>query len=241
MATLTVESLTAGYKGIPAVRNVGFSCEPGEVISILGPNGAGKSTTLLAIGGAIKPISGAVTLDGVDVTGWATHQMARHGVVLIPDDRGVFHNLTVGEHLTLSERSAPAKRKKDTRISRQDVLDRFPQLAGLTDRRCGLLSGGEQQMLAIAKALLLQPSILLVDELSLGLAPVIVQALLPTLSGLARDTGMGLVLVEQHFELALAASNKGVVMNHGEVVLAGPASDWLADPSALESAYFGSN
>jgi branched-chain amino acid transport system ATP-binding protein len=239
MAALVVEALCAGYEGIPAVRDVSFTCEPGEVLSILGPNGAGKTTTLLAIAGPLRPLSGSVQMFGTDLTGRPTHAIARHGLILVPDDRGVFPTLTVAEHLDLARRSAPARRSGVQPVDRKEVLGRFPALEPLLNRQCGLLSGGEQQMLAIAKALMMAPSVLLVDELSLGLAPMIVQALIPTLSQLARDSGMALVLVEQHFELARALSTNPLVMNHGNVVASGPAAAWLADPSTLEAAYFG--
>jgi branched-chain amino acid transport system ATP-binding protein len=239
MTALLVESLWAGYAGVPAVRDVSFACEAGQVLSVLGPNGAGKTTTLLAVSGAIQPLSGKVRLDDVDITGQPPQSAARRGLILVPDDRGLFPNLTVAEHLNLAVRSAPARRKGAPEVRHDDVLGRFPRLEEVMHRQCSYLSGGEQQMLAIAKALLLAPRVLLVDELSMGLAPIVVQALLPRISELARDTGMAVVLVEQHYELALAVSVNALVMNHGEVVLDGPAADWLAHPESLEKAYFG--
>jgi branched-chain amino acid transport system ATP-binding protein len=239
VSAIVVESLWAGYAGVPAVRDVSFSCEPGEVVSVLGPNGAGKTTTLLAVSGAIQPISGKVVLSGTDVTGRPPQSTARRGLILVPDDRGLFPNLTVEEHLSLALRSAPARRKDAPAVSRDDVLSRFPRLQEVVRRQCSYLSGGEQQMLAIAKALLLAPRVLLVDELSMGLAPIIVQALLPQLGELARDTGMAVVIVEQHYELALTISTRALVLNHGEVMLSGVAADWLQHPELVERAYFG--
>jgi branched-chain amino acid transport system ATP-binding protein len=160
------------------------------------------------------------------------HQIARVGVLLVPDDRGIFFGLTVREHLRL------AGRKNDPSREAQ-VLDSFPVLRGLDGRKAGLMSGGEQQMLAIAKALLARPKVLIIDEMSLGLAPKIVQEMLPAIRDLARADGIGVVLVEQHIELALSIADRGVILNHGRVVLRGAASDLLRDRHLVEAAYFG--
>jgi branched-chain amino acid transport system ATP-binding protein len=235
---LEVDALTAGYGEAVAVRQVSFALEAGQILSIVGPNGAGKTTALMSIAGMIKPKSGKVTLSGTDVTAAAAHRIARRGMCLIPDDRGMFPDLTVNEHFHMAERSA-AVRKRTKTITLDQVMESFPRLRALRGRRCGLLSGGEQQMLAIAKVLLLSPGVLMVDELSMGLAPVIVKELLPTLQRLARDLDMAVVLVEQHYELALAIADYAIVLNHGRVVLEGPAEELVGDRHALESAYLG--
>lgn len=239
MNGLEASDLTAGYGNIPAIRNISLACGPSEVLSILGPNGAGKSTTLLAISGVVRPMAGSVRLLGRDVTGQPPYVIARAGLQLVPGDRGLFPALTVHEHLSLAERSRPARRSGRVPMGRADVLRQFPQLDGILGRSCGLLSGGEQQMLTIAKSLIIGPKVLLVDELSLGLAPLVVQALLPSLTSLSRELGMSLILVEQHYELALGVSTHAMVVNHGQCVLQGAAAELLADPGALEVAYFG--
>jgi branched-chain amino acid transport system ATP-binding protein len=237
-ATLEVAGLFAGYGGAPAIRDISFSLGPGEILSIVGPNGAGKTTTLSSVTGVIKPSSGRVRLMDEDITGLAAHRVARRGGCLIPDNRGLFPDLTVSEHLQMALRSAVRKKAAEP-IPPEQVQEAFPQLEALRKRPCGLLSGGEQQMLAIAKTLLLSPRVLLIDELSLGLAPVIVSKLLPSVQQIAKSTKMSVVVVEQHYKLALAVADQGLVLNHGEVVLQGPARDLLADPQALQDAYLG--
>lgn len=237
MKALTIDRLSAGYGGIPAVRELDAELEEGEILAVVGPNGAGKTATLLTLAGLLRPIAGEAKAFGHRITGSAPHQVARIGVNLIPDNRGLFPNLTVEEHFRLAQRS-PVKRGRQG-LSLEQVLERFPQLQKIVKRRCGLLSGGEQQMLAIGKALLLAPRVLMVDELSLGLAPAIVQALLPSLRDVSDELGMSVVVVEQHFELALAVADKAIVLNHGSVVLSGKAADLMRDRSSLEAAYFG--
>lgn len=158
--------------------------------------------------------------------------MARRGIRLVPDDRGLFSGMTVREHFRLARSRADRSRE-------ELVLDRFPALARLQPRTVGLLSGGEQQMLAIAVALLAEPRILMVDEMSLGLAPLVVEQMLPAIRDLAREENIAVVLVEQHVELALAVSDRAIVLGHGRVVLEGSAAELLADRDRLEAAYFG--
>ncbi|MDQ6523464.1 ABC transporter ATP-binding protein [Nocardioides sp. LHD-245] len=229
---LKVDGLTAGYNRVPAIRDLDLEVGPGEVVSLLGPNGAGKTTSLLAMVGLVPLMSGTVEVLGEPLG--KPHHMARRGMMLVPDDRGLFFGLTVRDHLRLARRRPSAERETV-------VMERFPALARLDSRKAGLLSGGEQQMLAIAAALLSEPRLLLVDEMSLGLAPKIVQDMLPAIRDLAKEEGIGVVLVEQHVELALAVSDRALVLNHGRVVLAGAAADLLKDRSQLEAAYFGSD
>ncbi|MCT2583544.1 ABC transporter ATP-binding protein [Actinophytocola gossypii] len=231
---LSAEGLTAGYNGVPAIRDLDLSVGAGEVVSLLGPNGSGKTTTLLALVGLLPAMAGTVTALGEPVPTRRPHLLARRGVRLVPDDRGIYFGLSVREHLRLARRRPDPARTAA-------VLDRFPALAGLQSRKVGLLSGGEQQMLAIATALLGGPKVLMVDEMSLGLAPKIVQEMLPAIRELARDEGIAVLLVEQHVELALAVSDRAVVLNHGRAVLAGTATYLLAGRDRLESAYFGAD
>ena len=231
---LTVDGLTAGYNGVPAIRGLSFTVGAGDVVSLLGPNGAGKTTSLLAMVGLVPLMSGSVTALGAAVDAKRPYKLARRGVLLVPDDRGIFPGLTVRDHFRL------AQRKQDP-VREAAVLDRFPALKGLLGRRVGLCSGGEQQMLTIAKALLGRPRVLMIDEMSLGLAPKIVQEMLPSIRALAREEGIGVVLVEQHIELALSVSDRGVILNHGRVVLEGAARDLLARRDQVEAAYFGAD
>lgn len=229
---LEVEDLSCGYNGLPAVRGLDLTVAAGEVVSILGPNGAGKTTTLLALAGLLPTLSGTVRALGSKVDSRKPHAVARRGVRLVPDDRGLFPSMTVREHLRLA-------RRKPDRIRENAVLERFPALGPLASRAVGLLSGGEQQMLAIAVALLAEPKILIVDEMSLGLAPMVVDRILPSLRDLARSDGIAVVLVEQHVDLALAISDRALILGQGRVVLEGTASTLAADRDTLEAAYFG--
>jgi branched-chain amino acid transport system ATP-binding protein len=229
---LEVHGLTAGYAGVPALRDFELSLAPGEVLTLLGANGAGKTTALLAIVGAITPIAGRVTSFGEELTGRRIEEIARLGVGLVPDNRGIFFELTVAEHLRLA-------RAPDGSAAREEALDRFPQLRPLMGRRCGLLSGGEQQMLALAKTLVSRPRVLLIDEMSLGLAPLVVQRLLPVIRELAQNKGTAVVLVEQHVELALRVSDQAMVLNRGRLTLVGRATELREDRTAVEGAYFG--
>ncbi|MFG2018832.1 ABC transporter ATP-binding protein [Actinomadura geliboluensis] len=231
---LSVRNLTAGYGGVQAVRDLTFDVAPGEVVALLGPNGAGKTTALLSIVGLVPPMAGEVRALGEKVEPKRTHRLARRGVVLVPDDRGVFFGLSVREHFRLAHRRQDRERE-------EQVLDRFPALRGLQGRRAGLLSGGEQQMLTIAKAILARPKVLMIDEMSLGLAPKIVQEMLPSIRDLAGEEGIGLVLVEQHIELALSVADRGIILNHSRVVLEGSARSLLDRRADVEAAYFGAD
>jgi branched-chain amino acid transport system ATP-binding protein len=213
-AALEIIDLTAGYGALPVVRGVSLTVDEGEVVALLGANGAGKTTTLLAAAGVITPISGEVRVLAADVSGRRPHQIARAGLTLVPDDRGVFHGLTVRENLRLGGAA-----------DREQVLSLFPALRPLLGRRCGVLSGGEQQMLGLARALLAAPRVLLIDELSLGLAPVIVERLLPVVREIARDRAIAVLLVEQHTAMALKVSDRVYVMRRGEIALEGEAHE----------------
>ena len=229
---LVAEQLSAGYNGVTAVNELDLTVAAGEVVSLLGPNGAGKTTTLLALAGVLPVMSGTATVLGAPVDHKRPYRMARRGLRLVPDDRGLFSAMTVRDHLNLTRRRPDPERERV-------VFDRFPALADLQSRKVGLLSGGEQQMLAIACALLAAPKILMVDEMSLGLAPMVVQHMLPAIRDLAREEGIAVLLVEQHVELALAVSDRAIVLNHGRVVLSGDAKDLLHNMDELKAAYFG--
>jgi branched-chain amino acid transport system ATP-binding protein len=228
---LAVEDLHAGYLGIPAVRRLSLTVAPGEVVALLGPNGAGKTTTLSTIAGLLPPISGTVTLAGEAITGRAAYKLARLGVSLVPEDRALFYELTVRENLRLArgERSLP----------QDELLSMLPELEKCLGRKAGVLSGGEQQMLAVGRALISRPRLLLVDEMSLGLAPVVVERLLPILRRIAVELGAGVLFVEQHISMALELADRAYVLNHGDVVLEGDAADLRGNRDLVEASYLG--
>jgi branched-chain amino acid transport system ATP-binding protein len=228
---LVVEGLTAGYFGAPVVRDISISVAPGEVVAMLGPNGAGKTTTLETIAGLHQPMGGRISVRGDDVGSMPAHIRAREGLALVPEGRALFFGLTVAEHLRL----ANTKRG----VGRGELLEMLPELEKCWDRKAGLLSGGEQQMLAIGRALISRPQILLVDEMSLGLAPVIVERLLPILRRAASELGAAVLFVEQHVALALEVADRAYVLNHGRIVLEGPAERLRKDRELLTASYLG--
>lgn len=227
-AVLEIDALSAGYGGVAVVRDLTLTVEAGEVVALLGPNGAGKSTTLLAVSGLVDVVAGDVRVQGTSVVGRRPHRIARSGVAHVPEDRSLFPSLTVRENLRLAGSGD---------VDRAVAL--FPVLGRLLDRRAGLLSGGEQQMLAIARAVGTGPRLLMIDEMSLGLAPVVVERLLPIVRTIAEETGAAVLFVEQHVGLALELADRAYVVAHGDLVLSGPASDLRDDPDLIRSRYLG--
>jgi branched-chain amino acid transport system ATP-binding protein len=229
---LTCSAVDAGYvPGRPVVREVNISLEPGTVLALLGPNGAGKTTLMLTIAGLRAPLAGQIELGGVPVRPGSPRAAVRAGLVLVPDDRSLFKSLTVTENLKL------ASRRGNTTI--ETIFDYFPELKRRVKVAAGDLSGGEQQMLAIGRALMQDPKVLLVDELSMGLAPVIVEALLPVIRRVADDTGAACVIVEQHVMLALEIADTAMVLAHGDVALHGDAKELAGKEARIERAYLG--
>ena len=227
---LELDGLRAGYDGLPVVRDLDLRLEAGEVVALLGPNGAGKTTTLLTVSGLLPALGGTVRFRGRSVAGCRPHRLVRDGMSHVPDDRGLFPGLTVDEHFQLGPASAQAW---------DQVAAWFPQLPGLMDRRVGLLSGGEQQMVALAQALLRRPAVLMIDEMSLGLAPIVVETLLPVVRRIATESGCGVLLVEQHAPMALEVADRAVVLNHGRVVAQGAAAELRRDLDQLLASYLG--
>jgi branched-chain amino acid transport system ATP-binding protein len=231
--TLAVRDLSAGYRGVPVVRELNLEVRPGEVVALLGPNGAGKTTTLETIAGLNRPISGTVELSGQNVGGEPAHVLARRSVALVPEGRALFPGLTVREHLRLAGgRGQRAGRE-------EELLEMLPELRKCLGRKAGLLSGGEQQMLAVGRALVMRPRLLLVDEMSLGLAPVIVERLLPILRRAADELGSSVLFVEQHVALALEISDRAYVLTHGRIRLEGPAAELRERRELLAASYLG--
>jgi branched-chain amino acid transport system ATP-binding protein len=229
---LDVQSLSAGYLGTPVVRDLSLHVNGGEVVALFGPNGAGKTTTLSAIAGLIAPFDGTVRFAGRDATGHPAHRLARDGVSLVPEGRALFFGLTVREHLKLAARSGG-------RLPEAELLELLPELQKCLGRKAGVLSGGEQQMLAVGRALVRRPRLLLVDEMSLGLAPVIVERMMPVLRRVAEDLGTAVLFVEQHVALALEVADRAYVLNHGRLVLQGFAAALRENPELLQSSYLG--
>jgi branched-chain amino acid transport system ATP-binding protein len=230
-ALLRIEGLTAGYDEAAVIRNLDVTVGAGEVVALLGANGAGKTTTLRVISGLVRPMAGRVAFDGRDLARVSPTKRARLGIAHVPEGRGIFYGLTVAEHFRLGHRGE--------RPDEEAAYGYFPKLGELRTRRVGLLSGGEQQMLAVARGLASRPRLLLLDELSLGLAPVIVEDLLPVVHTYALDSGCGVLLVEQHIQLALEVADRGYVLSHGEIVLQDRADALQANRELLISSYLG--
>jgi branched-chain amino acid transport system ATP-binding protein len=227
---LDARGLYCGYGRSAVVRDLDLHVDAGEVVGLLGANGAGKTTTLLTLAGSLPVLDGEVQFDGQVITRWPAPRIARRGVSCIPDDRGLIPKLTVRENLQL------ASRRRRRAI---DPLDLFPELRDRRSTPAGLLSGGQQQMLAIARALMREPRLLLIDELSFGLAPLVVQRLLPIVRDIADQTGAGVLLVEQHVHLALAIAERAYVLRHGTIALSGTAAELNEEPSLLQESYLG--
>ena len=239
---LAVRDLQAGYQGVPVVRDLNLEVRPGEVVALLGPNGAGKTTTLETIAGLNRPISGTVELSGESIGGKPAHILARRGIALVPEGRALFPGLTVHEHLRLAGRrgraaagNGPGNRQRPE----DELLEMLPELRKCLGRKAGLLSGGEQQMLAVGRALVTRPRLLLVDEMSLGLAPVIVERLLPILRRAASELGSSVLFVEQHVALALEISDRAYILTHGRIRLEGAAAELRGRRELLAASYLG--
>jgi len=230
---LAARALGAGYDAVPVVHDVDLSVRAGEIVAVLGANGAGKSTLMRALAGLLRPISGTVLLAGAEITRFAAHEVAARGLALVPEGRQVFPELSVVDNVRLG-----AYTRRDVTDAEIDAMvKRFPSLERRRTARAGLLSGGEQQMLAIARGLIAKPKVLLLDEPSLGLAPALIHELYDVLAQL-RDQGLTILLVDQMAALALAAADRGYVMESGRVVHTGVTAELRDDP-ALERAYLG--
>jgi ABC-type branched-subunit amino acid transport system ATPase component len=230
-ALLSIEGMSAGYDEAAVVRGLDIRVDGGEIVALLGANGAGKTTTLRAISGLVHPMEGRILYHGTDLERMSPSARARDGIAHVPEGRGIFFGLTVAEHFRLGHRGET--------LDADAAYRYFPALSELKERRAGLLSGGEQQMLAVGRALARHPKLLLLDELSLGLAPVIVERLLPVVRDYARESGCGVLLVEQHVQLALTIADRGYVLSHGEILMHEKAEALRANRQLLVASYLG--
>jgi branched-chain amino acid transport system ATP-binding protein len=234
-ATLVVAGVTAGYGGAPVLREVSVTAAAGTITAVLGANGAGKTTLLRAIDGSLKLSAGQVKLDGTELSGRRPEEVSRAGVAHVPEGQGVISELTVAENLRLGLLLRP---RADRAAALSDIYERFAVLAKRRNLPASTLSGGERQMLVIARALATRPRVLLLDEPSLGLAPKIVSEVLDLIRRLKEEIGLTIVLVEQNARSALAIADTGLVLNLGTVVVTAPAGQLAAD-EALRRHYLG--
>jgi branched-chain amino acid transport system ATP-binding protein len=229
---LELRGISAGYGRSIVLRDVSLAVPAGTVTALLGPNGAGKTTLLKVAAGLLRPATGTVSLDGTDVTKYPAHKRAAGGLCLIPEGRGIFRSLTVRDNLRVQ---VPPWRHGDPADA---ALEAFPMLAGRLNQTAGSLSGGQQQMLAVARSYLSKPSVVLLDEVSMGLAPRVVDEIFTSLRQLAAK-GVALLVVEQYVQRALDLADNAIVLNHGVVSFSGPAAE--LDEAVLMTSYLGVN
>jgi branched-chain amino acid transport system ATP-binding protein len=232
---LTLENVSVNYGAIEALTGISMHVETGEVVTLIGANGAGKTTTLRTITGLLQPRAGKISFEGEDISGRATHRLVAKGISMSPEGRGVFANLSVRENLQMG-----AYLKKDKRAIAAEMeraFQMFPRLKERESQKAGTLSGGEQQMLAIGRALMSQPRLLLLDEPSLGLAPLVVHTIFEAIDEI-KSKGTTILLVEQNAHAALKHSDRAYVLETGRIVMEGPSAELAADPR-IKEAYLG--
>ena len=235
MSLIALEGLQVAYGGIRAVKGISLEVQPGELVCLIGANGAGKTTTLRAITGMLHPVAGRIVYEGRDIAGLKPHVISRQGLALVPEGRGVFAQLTIEENLAMG---AYARRDRPgVAADVERAFSLFPRLKERRKQTAGTLSGGEQQMLAISRALMSRPKLLLLDEPSMGLAPLMVERIFEVIRSISAE-GVTLLLVEQNARLALEVSDRGYVLESGLVTLSGAAASLLHDPRIRE-AYLG--
>lgn len=232
---LTVENLSVSYGSVQALNDVSLTVPPGRVTAVIGANGAGKSTLMRTLAGLVRPRSGTIRMNGEDITGMSPEDVVRRGVALVPEGRSTIPDLTVAENLRLG---GLWRTNAQRSVSESRVYALFPILAERSSMRADTLSGGERQQLAIGRALMCGPQTLLLDEPSLGLAPLIVTQILELVERLARESGMAVLLVEQNAATALRVAKTGIVLNLGQIVMSGKAAEIAADEQ-LRHAYLG--
>jgi branched-chain amino acid transport system ATP-binding protein len=235
MALLDVKGLRAGYGDVPVLRGIDLSIEAGSITALIGANGAGKTTLLRTISGIIPADAGSIRYDGQDILGRPPQEIVRAGLVQVPEGRRLFPDMTVFENLLIGSSSPAARPRRDENFAM--VFELFPKVRERGGQRAGTLSGGEQQMVAIARALMASPRLLLLDETSLGLAPIVVDEIFVAVRRLAAQ-GMTILVVEQNTALALEVADHGYVLEQGHFAMEGPASGLMADPR-VKQAYLG--
>ena len=234
MALLTVNDIHVYYGSIHAVKGVSFEVNEGEVVTLIGANGAGKSTVLNTISGLLTPKSGSITFDGQDLHGVAPHKVISHGLAQVPEGRRVFLQMTVEENLEMGAYTRP---NSEIAPGIADVYQRFPRLKERRTQVAGTLSGGEQQMLAMGRALMSKPKLLMLDESSMGLAPILVEQIFDIIKELHK-AGTTILLVEQNAQAALSVADRGYVLETGKIVTSGTGQELLASPE-IKKAYLG--
>ena len=232
---LLVEKLSVSYGSVRALREVSFTVSEGEIVSLIGANGAGKSTTLRALSGVVRPSAGRIVHDGKSIAGLPSHRIARMGIAHVPEGRGVFANMSVRENLEMGGYTRSSR--KEVRESFDRVFGLFPRLAERAGQLAGTLSGGEQQMLAIGRGLVQRPDLLLLDEPSMGLSPLLVGEIFRMIAEINK-AGTTILLVEQNASVALAVADRAYVLETGTILLEGKASDLREDPK-VRAAYLG--
>ena len=235
MSLLKVTDLKVSYGGIDALRGISFDVEEGEIVTLIGANGAGKSTTLRTICGLVRPSAGRIVYDGRDITSQSTQRIVSEGIALVPAGRRVFDNLTVKENLLIG--AYLRKDKESIQADVEHVYELFPRLKEREWQSAGTLSGGEQQMLAVGRAMMTRPRILMMDEPSLGLAPLIVKDIFSIIRAL-NETGMTILLIEQNANAALRCAHHAYVLETGRITMSGTGASLLAD-QRVQDAYLG--
>ena len=231
---LKVDELHVYYGSIHAIKGVSFEVNEGEIVTLIGANGAGKSTTLNTVAGLLKPRSGAITFDGWDITGMSASKAVSRGMALCPEGRRIFQQMTVRENLEMGSFTRPPQEIPD---SLENVFSRFPRLKEREKQIAGTLSGGEQQMLAMGRALMSKPKLLMLDEPSMGLAPILVEQIFDIVKEL-NEAGSTILLVEQNAQMALSVADRAYVLGTGRITISGAAADVLAD-DRVRAAYLG--
>ncbi len=235
MALLEVDNVHTYYGNIQALKGISLTVEQGEIVTLIGANGAGKTTTLRTISGLLKPREGHVKFSGGDLAPFKAHEIVYKGISMVPEGRGIFARLSVMENLEMGAYARKAGAGLDATTER--VFTLFPRLKERRDQLAGTLSGGEQQMLATGRAMMADPKVLLLDEPSMGLAPVLVDSIFDTIQGL-HNSGTTILLVEQNARMALQVADRGYVLQSGEIVLSGSATDLRAN-EMVRKAYLG--
>ena len=234
MSLLKVDNIHVYYGAIHAIKGISFEVEEGEIVTLIGANGAGKSTTLNTIAGLLKPREGSITFDGKNITGTPASKMVYNGMALCPEGRRIFQQMTVRENLEMGGFSRP---NTEIEGSIEDVFNRFPRLREREKQIAGTLSGGEQQMLAMGRALMSKPKLLMLDEPSMGLAPILVEQIFDIIKEL-HAAGTTILLVEQNAQMALSIADRAYVLGTGQITMSGPAAEVLAD-DRVRAAYLG--